>query len=95
MAQKDLARRELRLAIGRRIRWCRLERGLTQRELAEDVSPDILDPISQVTVTCWETGRAVPCINNLVRLSEVCDVNLHWLLTGEGPKRWPRKRGDT
>ena len=41
--------------------------------------------VSSGNVTDWKKGRVLPTVKVLSRIYENYDVNLHWLLTGEGP----------
>ena len=87
-----LSANQLREQIGMRILICREQAGLSQQDMADDCSDDILHPICQQTVSNWERGHDVPKLTTLIRVSEVLGVNLHWLLTGQGSPRLPRKR---
>jgi transcriptional regulator with XRE-family HTH domain len=51
--------------VGAAIRKARLDRNMTQRELAERLAT------SRVNVSRWETGRAMP---GLDRLGPLCDA---------------------
>ena len=57
--------------IGNRIRRLRLQRGLTQEELAE------LMGTSQAAVAMWETGARMPRADKLPKLAKVlgCSVS--------------------
>ena len=50
------------------------EKGLTQKELAEQIG------ISDKTVSKWETGNGMPDIAYLSPLCEVLDINVNELL---------------
>lgn len=41
--------------------------------------------VSDGVVSLWARGIKTPSMHNLVRLSGLSGVNLHWLLTGVGP----------
>ena len=55
----------------------RQERGMTQRELAQELL------VSDKAVSKWETGRGLPDIENLEALAGVFDVSMAELLRGE------------
>lgn len=63
--------------IGRLIRLLRREQGLTQRQLAERMH------ISGKTISKWECGMGCPDLALLPELSEIFQVNLDQLLSGE------------
>jgi len=63
--------------IGARIRAARLDRGLTQDELAERVG------VSRSAVAQWETGRAGQVTGNLSRIAETLGVNVESLMVGD------------
>ena len=45
---------------------------------------EILGITNRATMSNWETNRAQPPIKYLQIISENFNINLHWLLTGEG-----------
>lgn len=59
---------------GFKIRQSRLRKGLSQSQLARAVG------VSERNVVRWETGRNQPRIEHLVRIAEVCGVNVGDLL---------------
>lgn len=61
----------------------RKQSGFTQQQLA-----DMLN-VSNKTISQWETGRALPDIMMLVRLSEIYKLKLDELLDQEGQKSIP------
>lgn len=63
-------------SVGRLIRALRLERGLTQRALAEQLN------LSGKTVSKWERGLGCPDVSLLGALSELLGVDLARLLEG-------------
>ena len=65
--------------IGALIAHLRKEQGLTQRELAERIL------VSDKAVSKWERGLGCPDVSLLERLSNVLEVELTVLLTGELP----------
>ncbi len=65
--------------IGKRMRALRLHLKVSQTALAKklNVKPSA---ISQI-----ESGKIRPGNDTMLLLTKLCDVNLHWLLTGKGP----------
>ncbi len=65
--------------IGKRIKALRLTLKVTQTDLAKklNVKPSA---ISQI-----ESGKINPSTEKMKLLTRLCDVNLHWLITGKGP----------
>lgn len=66
-----------------RIRGLRIDRALTQRDVAESAG------VTVATVTNWEAGRT-PDLSSALKLADLFGVSLDWLVTGVGEKR--RKR---
>lgn len=60
-----------------RIRAKRIEKGLTQKDIAKYVGR------SASAVTQWETGSTQPNGENLVLLAEILDVDVQWLVNGK------------
>lgn len=63
---------------GPRLRKLRRARGYSQPQLATCIQ------MSEEQVSEWENDRARPKFEALVALGEVLDVNLHFLIRGEG-----------
>lgn len=62
----------------------RKEKGLSQAELAETLN------VSRQAVSRWETGAAMPSLENLKCLRDLYDVSLDYLVSdGEEPKTHP------
>ena len=59
---------------GKIIKIARIKAGLTQTELARRLK------ISQAAVGCWETGKTMPRPKSLVRLCEMLDIPVEYLL---------------
>lgn len=57
-----------------RIKEARKMKGLTQEQLAE-----MLD-FEQVTLSTWELGKREPKIETLIKIANICDVTLNFLL---------------
>lgn len=63
-------------ALNERIKKCRKDKGLTQSQLAEILG------VTDKAVSKWEVGEANPDIELLVKMSELFNVTLDYLLTG-------------
>ena len=63
--------------IGKYIRKKRIEKGMTQQQLAEKIQ------VTEKAVSRWETGRGVPDISLLEPLAEELHVSVTALLNGE------------
>ncbi|MGI6178059.1 MAG: helix-turn-helix domain-containing protein [Eubacterium sp.] len=63
--------------IGKFIASERKQKGLTQRQLADELG------ISDKTISKWETGNGFPEISLVLPLCEHLDINVNELLTGE------------
>lgn len=63
--------------IGKFIKECRKEKGITQKELAEFLM------ISDKTVSKWETGNGMPEVSLMVPLSNMLCISVNELLSGE------------
>ena len=68
----------MRQEIGKRLRLVRERLGITQAEVGEKLG------IQSQHVSKYERGETVPTWENLIKLTEVYDVNINWLLTGKG-----------
>ena len=60
-----------------RITYLRKSKGLSQSQLASELS------ISASAVGMYEQGRRVPDLGTLIALSDLFDVSLDYLITGE------------
>ncbi len=65
------------LKTGKFIAQMRKEKGMTQRQLADELL------ISDKTVSKWETGKGMPEVSLMMPLCEVLGINVNELLTGE------------
>ena len=63
--------------IGQRIYKIRQQKNITQEQLAKDLS------ISRQAVSKWESGKAIPDIENLMYISSLYDVSLDELIKGD------------
>lgn len=62
------------MKLNEKIYVCRRKAGLSQEALAEKVG------VSRQAISKWETGTAVPELDNIVTLSEVFGVTTDWLI---------------
>lgn len=65
------------ILIGKFIYEQRVKNNLTQKELAQELS------VTSQAISKWENGRGIPDIEMLKKLSEIFDVDLETLLSGE------------
>ena len=63
--------------IGDKLRKARQALGQTQEQVAQAVG------VSRQTISNWETGRSLPDVLSVIRLSDLYDVNLDQLLKGD------------
>ena len=63
--------------IGKRIHQIRQDKNITQAQLATDLA------ISRQAVSKWESGKAIPDIENLMYISNLYDVSLDELIRGD------------
>lgn len=63
--------------IGRFIAQCRKEKNMTQKQLADRLG------VSDKAVSKWETGKGLPDAGYMVPLSEMLEISVNELLTGE------------
>lgn len=73
---REVGPRSLR-GFGRRLRYYRELRGLSQRDLAKRIDT------TQPAIVHWERGLAYPQLGLAVRLSRVLKVKLWTLVTGQ------------
>jgi transcriptional regulator with XRE-family HTH domain len=69
---------------GKRIKQVRLERGLSQRELAEG-----LTRVSFAYVSRIEAGKRTPSLSALIRIAERLDTSALFLATGRNAGHCP------
>ena len=62
------------MEIGNRLKNARVEMGLTQEKVAEEIG------VSRQTVYNWENGKCYPDIENVIKLSDLYSVSLDELL---------------
>lgn len=73
--------------VGERIDRHRMERGLTQDQLAAATD------IDSANLRAYINGRAMPNVHSLVRISPVLEVALSELLDGLKPEHFPDRAG--
>ena len=62
---------------GALIRTLRLEKGVTQKQLADRMN------LSDKTISKWERGLGLPNVSLLTELSDILGVNLKDMLNGD------------
>jgi transcriptional regulator with XRE-family HTH domain len=65
--------------LGERIKSLRVERGIGQNKLAEDLR------LSNASISYWETGKQIPSAEVIYKLSKYFNVSADYLL---GLKEW-------
>ncbi len=65
--------------LGKRIRFIREKKSWNQSELANKLGLE-----SAVAISKYESDQREPDISKLIKLSELGEVDLNWLLTGKG-----------
>lgn len=78
--------KQWRIALGERIVVGYKLAGMNRNQFASKLR------VAYANVLRWETGESAPKGPYLIRIAEICDVNLHWLMTGDGLIRGPWKR---
>lgn len=68
-------------ALNERIKRLRKEKGLTQNQLADQLG------VTDKAVSKWEVGEANPDISLLVKMAQLFDVTVDYLLTGVSPEK--------
>ena len=68
------------MSIGERIKKLRNKKGITQLELANKLF------VTDKTVSSWELDRTEPSLEVLVKLSDILDYNVGYLIYGDNPK---------
>lgn len=63
--------------IGKRIQEIRQQKNITQEQLASDLA------VSRQAVSKWESGKAIPDIENLMYISNLYGVSLDELIKGD------------
>lgn len=66
--------------LGKRLSQVRKEKGMTQAELAS------LLYVTDKTISSWELDRTEPGLEMLIKLSEILDCSVGYLIYGDNPK---------
>ena len=69
------------MEIGSKIKEARLKIELTQEQVAEELG------VSRQTVSNWETGKSYPDIVSVIKMSDLYNVSLDYLLKGKEAER--------
>ncbi|HIT10592.1 MAG TPA: helix-turn-helix transcriptional regulator [Candidatus Onthousia faecigallinarum] len=62
------------MLVGKRLKELRLEKGLTQRELGQQIN------VTKVSICCYENGTRTPTLETLSELEKFFQVDLNYLL---------------
>lgn len=76
------------MILGKRISFLRQEKGWSQMELAEKVG------VSQRYVSTWETGKNMPHVETLMKLAQVFEVSVDFLLFDTVPREGTHRIDD-
>jgi transcriptional regulator with XRE-family HTH domain len=76
----EMKEEEMNLLIANRLQQLRKENGYSQEQLAELVG------LSRQSISKWEQGISTPDTDNLIKLSEIYNVPLEYLIKGEEAK---------
>lgn len=71
------AGKEETMEIGKKLKKARMEAGLTQEKVAEEIL------VSRQTISNWENEKSYPDIMSVIRLSDLYQVSLDQLLKGD------------
>ncbi|MBN2018463.1 MAG: helix-turn-helix domain-containing protein [Candidatus Cloacimonetes bacterium] len=70
-------------SFGKRIKSIRLSKDMSLRDLSNKST------IHYAILSQYENDLVFPQVKNLIQLSNTLKVNIHWLITGEGPQELP------
>lgn len=62
------------LIFGQRLKELRIEKGLSQQEVANHFN------VSKMTISAWETDKQEPCIDDIVELARFFETTTDYLL---------------
>ena len=65
------------MKIGVKLKEARLQAGLTQENVAEEIQ------VTRQTISNWETEKSFPDIVNVIKLSDLYNISLDQLLKGD------------
>lgn len=71
--------------------WARLEKALARKDMLPAEMMDKIE-MGRATASEWKLRFSWPTGWTFTLISRVLDVNLHWLITGEGPMERPGER---
>lgn len=71
------------MKFGEKLREVRKERGLTQEELANQVSEKFGYPCYRSNITKWENGTHTPGVSTISNLAEVLGVTVDYMIGTE------------
>lgn len=77
MMQNRVNRGGLQMEIGTKIKEARLRIEYTQEQVAQELG------VSRQTISNWETGKSYPDIVSVIRMSDLYEVSLDYLLKGK------------
>ena len=66
------------MKIGVKLKEARLQAGLTQENVAEEIQ------VTRQTISNWETEKSFPDIVSVIKLSTLYNISLDKLLKGDG-----------
>ena len=62
------------MEINKRIKDARLQKNITQEDLAEHLG------VTRQTISSWETGKSYPDIISVIKMSDIFDISLDKML---------------
>ena len=69
--------KKMTLDIGEKIKTSRKEAGFTQEDAADGIG------VSRQTILSWENNKSYPDIISVIKMSDIYNVSLDYLLKGE------------
>ncbi|QKZ12229.1 helix-turn-helix domain-containing protein [Spirosoma sp. KUDC1026] len=66
-------------SFGARLKKKRVNKGLTQDELAE-----LMQKSGKAVISAWEKNRTAPCLLDIRKLAKLLDTTAAWLVDGAG-----------
>lgn len=57
------------------LKACRINAKLNRKQFAEKLN------VSESTIFNWENGKTEPTLNNLRKISEICDIPIDYIST--------------
>ncbi|SHI76497.1 DNA-binding transcriptional regulator, XRE-family HTH domain [Geosporobacter subterraneus DSM 17957] len=68
------------ISLGSRLKYLRIEKGLTQEELAENLNKKFEISINKGMISKWESDKSEPRLDYTKNLAEYFDVSLDYLI---------------